>query len=425
MGVGLKTIGLVGPALAGSAAVALLAIADAGPARAAALTVEAGDVKAEYSDTEGDVCVESPSLTITRGEAIAFDEAIASELGICQQDQFELRDLDQDGEPEILIDFYSGGAHCCWFTQVYRYDADQGQYRANEQSWGNGGSAILEDLEGDGQPEFVSRDDRFAYQFSSFADSAFPPQIWRYGDGTFIDVTRQYPDQVYDEAYGLWQLYGQARVSGRETKGVLAAYLATKHLLGQAEDGWQRVQAAYQGGDRPQFFADLSTFLQQTGYTAAFPASEFSGTPALPATDDSGTSLLLEQQGSLDPGDGILPTDGSLYDEHLFTAEAGDVVLIRLESDTFDPYLFLVGPQGELIAQNDDASESDISAVLEVRLPQSGAYRAIANSYNSTGRGGYQLTVRRRQIGTSSEESAVEAELEGRDEAGEEELGDR
>ncbi|MGB3614876.1 MAG: hypothetical protein WBA10_13870 [Elainellaceae cyanobacterium] len=402
MGVPLRRM----PVLGFSVAIATVGLAT----NAAARIVEADGVQAEYTEDDGEFCIESPQLTITRDGAPSYDAAIASELGICQQEErFDVRDLDQDGEPEVVIDFYSGGAHCCWFTQVYRYDGDQVQYSMAEQYWGNGGSAPLEDLEGDGQPEFVSRDDRFAYQFASYADSAYPPQIWRYdGSEGFVDVTRQYPDRVYDEAYGLWQRYEQIRAEGRETKGALAAYLATKYLLDQAEDGWQRVQTAYQGGDRPQFLADLSTFLQQTGYTTAA-ASPGMGSTSAGSTSASDASVLLEQQGSLDSGDSILPTDGSLYDEHQFVAEEGDVVLIRLESDVFDPYLFLVGPQGELIAQNDDVSESDTTALLVLTLPQTGPYRAIANSYDSTGRGGYQLTIRRRPGGSDADDGDADA----------------
>jgi hypothetical protein len=32
-----------------------------------------------------------------------------------------LRDLDGDGEPEILLEFWYGGAHCCFWTRIYRW----------------------------------------------------------------------------------------------------------------------------------------------------------------------------------------------------------------------------------------------------------------------------------------------------------------
>ena len=30
-------------------------------------------------------------------------------------------DLDADGEPEVLVDAYTGGAHCCALTEILRF----------------------------------------------------------------------------------------------------------------------------------------------------------------------------------------------------------------------------------------------------------------------------------------------------------------
>ena len=34
----------------------------------------------------------------------------------------KVADLDGDGEPEVLVDTFSGGAHCCLTTRVERWD---------------------------------------------------------------------------------------------------------------------------------------------------------------------------------------------------------------------------------------------------------------------------------------------------------------
>lgn len=52
-------------------------------------------------------------------------------------------------------------------------------------------------------------------------------------------------------------------------RGPLAAYLADKYMLGQEQEGWERVQQAYRGSDRQQYFIELRSFLQETGYTQA------------------------------------------------------------------------------------------------------------------------------------------------------------
>ena len=58
-------------------------------------------------------------------------------------------DLDADGEPEVLVDAYTGGAHCCALTEILRFDG--AAYAPAETTWGNFGYA-LKDLDGDGPP---------------------------------------------------------------------------------------------------------------------------------------------------------------------------------------------------------------------------------------------------------------------------------
>src|SRR5262249_2375862 len=78
---------------------------------------------------------------------------------------FSIRDLDGDSEPEVMLQLDSGGAHCCSWTRVYRYAG--GRYSPVAHFWGNASSApTLEDVDGDARPEFVSTDDRFAYDFN-------------------------------------------------------------------------------------------------------------------------------------------------------------------------------------------------------------------------------------------------------------------
>lgn len=40
-----------------------------------------------------------------------------------------VRDLDGDGEPEVVLDSYLGAPHCCWYTDVYRYLPRRRVYR--------------------------------------------------------------------------------------------------------------------------------------------------------------------------------------------------------------------------------------------------------------------------------------------------------
>ncbi|MGF1499824.1 MAG: hypothetical protein ACFB8W_23805 [Elainellaceae cyanobacterium] len=104
-------------------------------------------------------------------------------------------------------------------------------------------------------------------------------------------------------------------------------------------------------------------------------------------------SVILQEQGSLEPGDAVIPSDGSLYDEYSFEGRVGEYITIRLESPDFDTFLILVGPDGEVVGRNDNLTAETRNSGLAVMLPENGTYLAIANSYDNTGRGQYTLTV--------------------------------
>ena len=179
-----------------------------------------------------------------------------------------VRDLDGDAEPEIVFDLYTGGAHCCVFSVLYRYDAARNAYAGLRQDWGNEGY-LFRDLDRDGIPELRSGDDRFNYEFTFYAASFSPIQIWRYRDGELSDVTRSFPAAVRGDAGALWRAYRRivrADYGWSSVRGVLAAWLADRYLLGEGEDGWKRVRAVYRGRDRKAYFGHLTGFLTRTGY---------------------------------------------------------------------------------------------------------------------------------------------------------------
>ena len=187
-----------------------------------------------------------------------------------------VRDLDRDGEPEVLVDFYSGGAHCCFYTDVYRYVARSHAYRPTVGFWGDL-YPKLEDLGLDGRPEFRTGDDRFAYVFSSFAASAFPIRILRFDHGRFVDVTRRFPKLVRRDAAELYARYRSGlRSAFPDVRGILAAWLADRYSLGRGPAGWRVLERAERRGElgrKPDgwpigraYLRKLRAFLRRTGY---------------------------------------------------------------------------------------------------------------------------------------------------------------
>jgi subtilisin-like proprotein convertase family protein len=183
-----------------------------------------------------------------------------------------VRDLDGDGEPEVTVDLYTLGPHCCFYDAVYRYLPGKTAYRATIGFWGNVGARLV-DLGGDGRPEFRTADDRFAYAFTSFARSAFPIRILRFDHGRFVDVTRSFPSAVRRDARSLFALYRSERRSrDRDVAGILPAWLADQYLLGRGPAGWRVLERAVRRGKLSKwenpgaYLRRVRAVLRRTGY---------------------------------------------------------------------------------------------------------------------------------------------------------------
>ena len=96
--------------------------------------------------------------------------------------------------------------------------------------------------------------------------------------------------------------------------------------------------------------------------------------------------------GRLEEGDNVLQIDNSFFDAYIFEGEAGQQVTILMESNDIDPYLILLGPSGEFAAEDDD-SGGNFNAAIDLRLPESGTYLLLANSYQAGESGTYQLAA--------------------------------
>jgi hypothetical protein len=136
----------------------------------------------------------------------------------------------------------------------------------------------VKDLDGDGVPELRSFDDHFAYAFTDFADTWFPPQIWQFRAGSLNNVTRNFPALIKSDAKKTLRiLRGRARHS-RDLRGVVAAYVADQYLLGHPARGWKVVRSARKQGllnglgrgdpwpRNQRFVKSLRKFLSKNGY---------------------------------------------------------------------------------------------------------------------------------------------------------------
>jgi subtilisin-like proprotein convertase family protein len=181
-----------------------------------------------------------------------------------------IRGLDGDGEPEVLVDLYTGGAHCCFYTVILRYDG--GTYRGTVAFWGDPGYG-LRDLDRNGRPELVTADDRFAYSFTFYAASFLPVRVESYDHGTLTDVTSSFPALVRADAASLWSEYLKIRRNrDDDVRGVLAAWVADEYRLGRADDAWRRIEAAYRRGELTAPRVDGTTWPAGRKYISALRA---------------------------------------------------------------------------------------------------------------------------------------------------------
>jgi len=84
-------------------------------------------------------------------------------------------------------------------------------------------------------------------------------------------------------------------------------------------------------------------------------------------------------------------------DRYSFNGTSGQPVIISLSSASFDTYLYLLGPDGSVIAQNDDGGSGSGSRIPAgtgfFTPPASGTFIIEATSFSSTGLGNYTLSL--------------------------------
>jgi hypothetical protein len=188
------------------------------------------------------------------------------------QGAVSLEDVDADGIAEAIVEIYSGGAHCCTSHIIHRWQGDR--FETIDTGFRDRWGGSFRDLDGDGRLEFVSFDNAFLYAFSSYAGSFPPSQILALQDGQFVDVTRQYPEELRAIANQMREAVQRIQAepaSQDEINGLLAGYVAQMILLGEYEQGWAFMLAHY---DRTSDWGlEIYEGDQVVGYHADFPTA--------------------------------------------------------------------------------------------------------------------------------------------------------
>lgn len=200
-------------------------------------TATAGGVAATFTFRGSAPLVKDAHLTIVSGGQKVYDRNVTSPAcgtqcgpGAVANGAPSIRfvPLETGGAPDLVLELYSGGANCCFVDQVFSPDPSTGTYVKTEHNFASAG-ALVKRLAPDHRFAFVSADDSFKYEFTDGADSGEPIQIWHFAPGSFIDVTRQHPGLIRDDASFWLRLFNHHLSNG---VGLIAAWAADQELLG-------------------------------------------------------------------------------------------------------------------------------------------------------------------------------------------------
>jgi hypothetical protein len=172
-------------------------------------------------------------LLVKNGTAKVLDRGMCSEsrCAVASQHVLSLKNVWGDSVPEVILDTYTGGAHCCFESSIVLTDGGHAG-RTISHLWGDPGYKLISHA---GAVAFRTADDRFAYEFTSFAGSGLPIQIDQIGaNGRMNDITGTRPDLITADAKVYWKAYTSERGKpDGDIRGVVAAWCADEYRLGQ------------------------------------------------------------------------------------------------------------------------------------------------------------------------------------------------
>lgn len=98
--------------------------------------------------------------------------------------------------------------------------------------------------------------------------------------------------------------------------------------------------------------------------------------------------------GNFQEGDPTLP-NGTYFHPYPFQGKRGEILDIEMISEEIDPSLILIDvDREEILAENDNISNGNYNAKLEVELPQDSQYVIFARSYERGQTGEYKLILK-------------------------------
>ena len=211
-------------------------------AKPASQEISQGSVRASLSYREekredGEafyIPVDERTVARLEGEDVGFSDQPVS---------IQIAEMDAGNpHPEVVVSFYTGGAHCCSNTKVVTAGADGAVWSTIDVGEFDGSPLLAADLDGDGRYEIATRDNAFLYAFACYACSETPLQVIGIENGEVRNVTEE---PRFKRAHEGWLKSIIENVSDDDVNGFLAGYVGEKILLGEGKQAWDIMLAHY------------------------------------------------------------------------------------------------------------------------------------------------------------------------------------
>ncbi len=231
-------------------------------------------------------------------------------------------DLTNDGTPEVVIERFTGGAHCCSGTEVYSVGERLENVLSRTPSECGG---AFNDLDDDGTYEFITCDDVFAYAYCPYVGSPFPQVVMTFDPEIgYTPASPTFPDVYAEtivrnrEAAEISDPGAYGEFDGSNKCSVLPVVL--DHLYaGQQDLAWSEFERLYTADDAPNFREEIQRIV--------------------------GNSLLYVAP----PQDAVLPGEAADAIFAVVGVAADDVLNMRAGAGVEYDIVATIGPDGQAI----------------------------------------------------------------------------
>jgi hypothetical protein len=177
-------------------------------------------------------------------------------------DQATGMDINGDGLPEVVIETFSGGAHCCFTNIIYTMEGTSMREILHSVESNCGGK--LTDLNGDGVMEYDTCDDSFAYAYCPYVASPRVEVVYAYDatSGVYKPATPAFANLFTDQIAQDTQRAEQGKPGDdgefdNSNKCSVLPVVLDYLYSGQTDKAWSEFNRLYTAADAATWRADI------------------------------------------------------------------------------------------------------------------------------------------------------------------------